>query len=149
MAFFTEWDSFFKSPNLPKNIPNHYPEFKILISCLLLWEGILNFKFRLVIRNIFVWREIWKREPSQITFAFFCIWPRTYRGHLRRTPPSFHFLCSKSSIFLTTYPTLNANVICEGSLCSKGTLIILDLNSPINLISKNKVAFFLKVFFLS
>ena len=27
-----------------------------------------------------------------------------------------HFLCSKSSIFLTTYPPLNANVICEGSL---------------------------------
>ena len=31
------------------------------------------------------------------------------------TPP-MHFLCSKSSIFLTTYPPLNANVICEGSL---------------------------------
>ena len=33
-----------------------------------------------------------------------------------RTPPSLHFLCSKFSIFLTTYPPLNANVICEGSL---------------------------------
>ena len=33
-----------------------------------------------------------------------------------RTPPSLHILCSKSSIFLTTYPHLNANVICEGSL---------------------------------
>ena len=31
-------------------------------------------------------------------------------------PPSLHFLFSKSSIFLTTYPSLNANVICEGSL---------------------------------
>ena len=49
------------------------------------------------------------REPSQITFASFGIWPRTY-------PPSLHYLCSKSSIFLTTYPPLNANVICEGSL---------------------------------
>ena len=54
-------------------------------------------------------------------------WP-TYLGSLHklrlhflafdhvRTPPSLHFLCSKSSIFLTTYPPLNANVICEGSL---------------------------------
>ena len=49
------------------------------------------------------------REPSQITFAFFGILPRTY-------PLSLHFLCSKCSIFLTTYPPLNANVICEGSL---------------------------------
>ena len=32
------------------------------------------------------------------------------------TPLSLHFLCSNSSIFLTTYPPLNANVICEGSL---------------------------------
>ena len=32
------------------------------------------------------------------------------------TPPSLHFLCSKFSIFLTTYPPLNANVICDGSL---------------------------------
>ena len=31
-------------------------------------------------------------------------------------PHSLHFLFSKSSIFLTTYPPLNANVICEGSL---------------------------------
>ena len=34
-----------------------------------------------------------------------------------RTPHSPHFLYSKLSIFLTTYPTLNANVICEGSWC--------------------------------
>ena len=34
--------------------------------------------------------------------------------------PSLHFLCSKFSIFLTTYPPLNANVICEGSLSCKG-----------------------------
>ena len=48
-------------------------------------------------------------ELSQITFAFFGIfWPHIY--------PCFHFYCSKNSIFLTTYPPLNANVICEGSL---------------------------------
>ena len=29
---------------------------------------------------------------------------------------NLHILCSKSNIFLTTYPPLNANVICEGSL---------------------------------
>jgi hypothetical protein len=33
-----------------------------------------------------------------------------------RTPISLHFLFSNFSIFLTTYPPLNANVICEGSL---------------------------------
>ena len=33
--------------------------------------------------------------------------------------PSLHFLFSKFSIFLTTYPLLNANVICEGSLKEK------------------------------
>ena len=27
--------------------------------------------------------------------------------------PSLHFLCSKLFIFLTTYPPLSANVICE------------------------------------
>ena len=32
------------------------------------------------------------------------------------TPPSLQFLCSKSSVFLTTYPPPNANIICEGSL---------------------------------
>ena len=32
------------------------------------------------------------------------------------TPLSLHFLCIKFSIFLTIYPPLNANVICEGSL---------------------------------
>ena len=32
------------------------------------------------------------------------------------TPPSLHFLRSKCSIFWTTYPLLNAKVICEGSL---------------------------------
>ena len=31
------------------------------------------------------------------------------------TPLSLHFLCIKFSIFLTIYPPLNANVICEGS----------------------------------
>ena len=55
-------------------------------------------------------RKFKVRAPLQITFAFFLAF-----DHIR-TPPSLHFLCSKSSIFLTTYPPLNANVICEGSL---------------------------------
>jgi hypothetical protein len=40
-----------------------------------------------------------------------------------RTPPSLHYLCSKFSIFLTTYLPLNANVICEGSLTEKVTYV--------------------------
>ena len=54
------------------------------------------------------------RESSQITFAFFGIWPRTY-------PPSLHFLC-KLSIFLTTYPPLNVFIICDGSLTNQSKL---------------------------
>ena len=34
------------------NIPNHYLELKIWISCLLSWAGNSNFKFRIVIWNI-------------------------------------------------------------------------------------------------
>ena len=30
--------------------------------------------------------------------------------------PSLHFLCSKPHVFLTTYPPLSVNVICESSL---------------------------------
>jgi hypothetical protein len=49
------------------------------------------------------------RELSQIMFAFFAIcWPRTYS--------SLHFYSSKFYIFLTTYPSLNANVIYESFL---------------------------------
>ena len=55
------------------------------------------------------------RELSQITFAFFGIfWPRTYL--------SLHFYCNKCSILLTTYPPLNANVICEGLYCFKRSI---------------------------
>ena len=32
---------------------------------------------------------------------------------LTKYVPSLHFLCSKLFIFLTTYPPLSANVICE------------------------------------
>ena len=49
------------------------------------------------------------RELSQIMFAFFGIFLTTY-------VPSLHFLCSKLHVFLTTYPPLSANVICESSL---------------------------------
>ena len=49
------------------------------------------------------------RELAQITFAIF--------GHFLTTyVPSLHFLCSKLHDFLTTYPPLSANVICESSL---------------------------------
>ena len=48
-------------------------------------------------------------DLSQITFVF-C-------GHFRpHKYPSLHFYCSKSWHFLTTYPPLDANVICESSL---------------------------------
>ena len=42
--------------NLKKNIPNRYPELEIWISCLLLWAGISNFKFRIVIWSNLFWR---------------------------------------------------------------------------------------------
>ena len=52
-----------------------------------------------------------------------------------RTPPSLHFLCRKSIIFLTTYPPLNANVICEGSF----------INSKINFLSKGHSTYASKI----
>ena len=42
------------------------------------------------------------------------------------TPPSLHFLCCKFSIFLTIYPPLNANVICEGSPISLTYILTYD-----------------------
>ena len=58
-----------KSPK--KIIPHHYPELEIWISCLLLWAGISNFKFMIVIWNIFfgdleIWKTnhtFWKKPP--------------------------------------------------------------------------------------
>ena len=38
--------------NLQRNIPNHYPSLEIWMSCLLLWAGNSNSKFRIVICNI-------------------------------------------------------------------------------------------------
>ena len=44
-----------------------------------------------------------------------------------------HFLCSKCSIFLTTYPPLNANVICEGSLSKIEIFLqVLKTVDPVN-----------------
>ena len=58
VAFFRKCNSFFKSPK--EITPNHYPELEIWISCLLLWAGISNFKFRIVIWSNFFWRfENW------------------------------------------------------------------------------------------
>ena len=66
-------------------------------------------KVRIFWEGLKIWQNLPLREPSQITFALFGIWPGTY-------PPSLHFLRSKFSIFLTTYSPLNINVIFEGSL---------------------------------
>ena len=40
--------------------------------------------------------------------------------------PGLHFLCSKLQVFLTTYPPLSANIICESSLTgnSLGTQLV-------------------------
>ena len=49
---------------------------------------------------------------SQITFAFFGI----FWHFLTTYVPCLHFLCIKLPIFLTTYPPLSGNIICESSL---------------------------------
>ena len=55
VAFLRKWNSFFKSPNLQKTILNL--KFKIPAhNIILLWVGILNFKFRIVFWNISFWR---------------------------------------------------------------------------------------------
>ena len=60
-GFFSERaDSFFKSPNLQKKIFQKTIldlKFKIpALNSILLWAGILNFKFRIVFWIIFFWR---------------------------------------------------------------------------------------------
>ena len=50
VAFFQKVQFVFQISKSPKQItPNHYLELEIWISCLLLWAGISNFKFRIVI----------------------------------------------------------------------------------------------------
>ena len=52
MAFFQKVRCGFQISKI--NIPNHYPELEIWISCLLLWAGNSNFKFRIVIWNSYL-----------------------------------------------------------------------------------------------
>ena len=47
---------FFQISKSLKNTPNHYPELEIWLSCLLLWAGISNFRFRIVIWSNLFWR---------------------------------------------------------------------------------------------
>ena len=44
--------------------------------------------------------------------------------HVRTPIVCTFYVCSKSSIFLTTYSPLNANVICEGSLPTRDVIFI-------------------------
>ena len=66
VAFFQKVRFAFQISKSPKKItPNHYPELEIWISCLLLWAGISNPKFRIVIWSIFFWDlEIWKANRT-------------------------------------------------------------------------------------
>ena len=66
-------------------------------------------------------------------------------------PPSLHFLCSKSSIFLTTYPPLNANVICEGSLTTKSRSVSAIFLIPCNnsIIPRTTLYFLANYFWVS
>ena len=125
------------------NIDNHLQlesQLLIIYQIIRIWQKLCKMKtetpmiakidpFFLQIQN-FVFGKFMLREPSQITFAFFGIWPRTY-------PPSLHFLCSKFCIFLTTYPPLNADVICEGSLRlnPRTTVVILSVHNNLQRIS--------------
>ena len=76
--------------------------------------------------------EVW--ELSQITCAFFGIfWQRTYTCLL--------VYCSKNYILLTTYPPINANVICESSLSSstESAVVITSFTSEL-VVEMGKVA---------
>ena len=72
-----------------------------------IWGTVDIFLLQNKINNQFVASELGSLHKLRLYFLAF--------DHVR-TPPSLHFLCSKFSIFLTTYLPLNANVICEGSL---------------------------------
>jgi hypothetical protein len=60
VAFFRKCDSFFKSPNLQKKIFQKTIlnlKFKLPAhNSIILWAGILTFKYRIVFWNIFFWR---------------------------------------------------------------------------------------------
>ena len=55
-----------------------------------------------------------------------------------RTLLSLYFLCSSFSIFLTTYPPLNANISCEGSLTKPEKA---GKNYRIQIMGKDSVAY--------
>ena len=63
-----------------KNLPNYYPEHEIWICCLLLLAGNLNFKFRIVIWNIFL--EIWRFEKHIALFE--------NKPHIKKVVHIFH-----------------------------------------------------------
>ena len=55
--FFRKVRFVFQISKSPKQFtPNHYPELEIWISCSLLWAGISDFKFSIVIWSNFFWR---------------------------------------------------------------------------------------------
>ena len=76
-----------------------------------------------------IW-EKWSLPKSWLNFAWEIAIFLLFLGSLQQlhlhflgfdgvhTPLGLHLLCTKFSIFLTTYPSLNANLICEGSLRS-------------------------------
>ena len=104
-----------------KNIPNYYSELEIWICCLLLLVGNLNFKFRIVFRNIYfgIWRfeKHWKKTPLaslQYFFFQFC-WADenlTFVSEAALTFftnviffswPNITFPCSKCSVMFDTF----------------------------------------------
>ena len=69
----------------------------------------LNYRIHDTLQSTYMFVTSSLREHLQSMLAFFGIfWPHTY--------PCLHFYCSTQLYFLTTYPPLNANVICESSL---------------------------------
>ena len=57
VAFFQKVRFVFQISQSPKKIvPKNYPKLEIWISCLLIWAGISNFKFRIVFWNNFFGR---------------------------------------------------------------------------------------------
>ena len=60
------------------NNPNHYPELEIWISCLLLWAGNSNFKFRIVIWNIYFGDLTNTSQFLKRSYLYQCLWAQTY-----------------------------------------------------------------------
>ena len=117
VAFFREWDSFFKSPNLQKKIiPKNYPKLEIWNFRPYQWTTYSNFKLRMVFWNNLFGRlgdlknesHLWKKATfmSRLKSTFKTFSKSTFLQLSGRTPWGDEYIASgcKKAV---SFPLLN------------------------------------------